>query len=192
LSPSLFFNGEENHLVSCSCSVNVINLNIFQDALILYSRQDILICQHSTLSTWEIWLLFTYCAHDGIKRYHYGLPLLISKLNDTMDNTDSPITFPLSSHQVQLEKLCRFCGSVLTRTGYCYDISKLHFSNEQIDLAFGITTTYDEADIHPKKYCNKCYTSLMNFKRRGCKPSFKAVEWSRHTEKSCDTCLLGQ
>ena len=55
-------------------------------------------------------------------------------------------------------------------TGYSYDLittledeDKSHFKIEKIDQAFDIKSTDDKADIHPKKYCNKCYTSLLNF-----------------------------
>ena len=130
---------------------------------------------------------------------HY-LFLIIASLQEVaayvgaMDNVD------LQQHRVNLEKCCRVCGIKFNRvhkakTGYiCKAVDRksgVPFA-ELLQHMFNIFIEYDHPDIHPSKFCHKCYLVISRWcvaqdRQRHYNPSTKIYLWNAHDD-TCSFC----
>ena len=77
-------------------------------------------------------------------------------------------------HTECLEKICRICAAKLITHGYSYPVNK-HIVD--IQNVFGVDAGKDIISVHPEKFCNACYSSISNFKKRGKRPSTEIFQW---------------
>ena len=88
----------------------------------------------------------------------------------------------LSSHQSNLQRLCRVCGSILT--GRKHDVKEYLI---RLAATFQIDFGSDSIFIHPTHFCHQCYAAMPNSEKRGT-PDINTVRiWGPH-EVECDTC----
>jgi hypothetical protein len=50
--------------------------------------------------------------------------------------------------------------------------------HEELHKAFGIDVKEDEAQVHPSRFCNRCYLAM---KRKSVATSFVPFQWTAHT-----------
>ena len=77
-------------------------------------------------------------------------------------------------HAERLEKLCRICAAKLISHGHSYPVNKYL---ADLQTVFGVDAGKDIISIHPEKFCNSCYSSISNFKKRGKRPSTEIFQW---------------
>ena len=74
----------------------------------------------------------------------------------------------MEQHKCQLDNLCRLCGCkpskrrkqatmAKKRPSYMFMCAEFH---EELLSAFHIDTQKDSPEIHPPKFCNKCYVMI--------------------------------
>lgn len=109
---------------------------------------------------------------------------------------------PLHGCTCKLVDLCRICGCKLlidhkqAKVKKAYPCSYLCTSyTEEILQAFHIDTRHDSSEIHPPKFCNKCYLSMRHVtaaaqKQTPYKCSVEPYDWFSHSVERCKVCPL--
>ena len=87
-------------------------------------------------------------------------------------------------HHLNLHKLCRICGALLTGR-VVYQIE--HYT-ERLEKAFRSKFSSDTEDIHPKRFCNNCYCKMVNTEDMGSVHSVEPILWQKH-DSICTTCI---
>ena len=83
---------------------------------------------------------------------------------------------------VNLQRLCRVCGSILT--------GRKHLIKDQIEqlkTVFRTDFTDDTLAVQPENVCHQCFAAMSNSKKRGTPDSRLPRTWLPHQE-NCDTC----
>lgn len=104
----------------------------------------------------------------------------------------------MEQHKCQLDDLCRLCGCkpsklrkqatmAKKRPSYMYMCAEFH---EELLSAFHIDTTKDSPEIHPPKFCNKCYVMMKRVtvasqSQTSYKCLLEPYDWSSHTISTC-------
>lgn len=89
-------------------------------------------------------------------------------------------------HVSQLRKVCRVCGKRLNKSkgkeperGYLVEDS-----SKELAEVFGLDTSEDQDDTHPKKFCHTCRVYMRRWHTRG--EGTPAVgRWVKHSEPEC-------
>ncbi len=88
----------------------------------------------------------------------------------------------MEHHLHCLEEQCRVCGGLLSGQRVSYECDKYSLKMLKVD------TSNDDNDIHPKKFCHKCYCCLKRVEQNtGTEINIQLAEWATHTN-NCDTC----
>ena len=95
----------------------------------------------------------------------------------------------VSQHDVT--QLCRVCGGFLQKWRKHDTIYECKKGKDRLMATFGIDVSLDSETIHPKHYCNRCYSVT----RRQAKATEEEIlfrhatnvfEWTEHTEECCN------
>lgn len=91
----------------------------------------------------------------------------------------------LEAHIKCIEALCRFCGNRVRNSVGNIGVTHLVESyRDELLGAWGVDVGGDEPDIHPPRFCHRCYTLL---KKR--KESKVEITWVSHKRTgSCESC----
>ena len=90
-------------------------------------------------------------------------------------------------HIQAIQNLCRVCGGPVKQNRPCKD------HQEALQAVFSIDITNDSENIHPKRFCKRCYAvqsrySLAATDGRVYLHSVVPVEWCVHTAVDCKVC----
>jgi len=85
-------------------------------------------------------------------------------------------------HSKCVERLCRICGNLLGTKSF--EVSKYLTLLEE---AFYIDHKKDNPEVHPKRFCIKCYKQSKNITGRGSTPTGKCFQFDKHSA-ACATC----
>ena len=88
-----------------------------------------------------------------------------------------------NKHQQYLDNHCRFCGKPFGKQTR-YSCTKY----ASIVELFGVDHTCDNPDVHPTKFCNRCYSAAMRTTHSTkCTSLLTSVEWFPHND-ICAVC----
>ena len=89
-----------------------------------------------------------------------------------------------SKHQETLLKLCRVCANLLGKK--CYDVVQY---TEDLRKVFYVNTSNDCRSIHPPNFCLKCYSAVLNSRKRGSTTTIIVfANWTSHLDTNCEIC----
>ena len=104
----------------------------------------------------------------------------------------------MEQHKCQLDNLCRLCGCkpskrrkqaamAKKRPSYMFMCAEFH---EELLSAFHIDTQKDSPEIHPPKFCNKCYVMMKRATVASQSQTpytcpLEPYDWSNHTVSTC-------
>ena len=107
----------------------------------------------------------------------------------------------VQDHQRHLDKCCRVCGCIYgkvakAKTGHaCNGFDKKSGAPfaELLQHVFGIFVDYDINDVHPKKFCHKCYLVLSKWcvaqeRKQQYRPTAREYLWLPHDSTFCSFC----
>ena len=98
-----------------------------------------------------------------------------------MAQADAP---NLESHIRHLNVLCRICGEKLSKQkARCENSHSVAEHSDLLSKNFGLNVEKDESEVHPTRFCNKCYISTSDSHK-----TCESVTWETHTEDCCKTC----
>ena len=98
-----------------------------------------------------------------------------------MAEADAP---NLESHIRHLNVLCRICGEKLSKQkARCENSHSVAEHSDLLSKNFGLNVEKDESEVHPTRFCNKCYISTSDSHK-----TRESVTWETHTEDCCKTC----
>ena len=95
-----------------------------------------------------------------------------------------------------LDMHCRVCGGRLNRAKAKKQVVYACLEHKKDLLeTFGIDVVLDTPDIHPRKFCNSCYSAC---KRRSTAASkgfpyqhtTEVFHWTQHQENECRVCSI--
>ena len=90
-------------------------------------------------------------------------------------------------HNCGLNKLCRVCGETIK--GWKKEVSL--YLLELKEVFSGVNFDNDVEYIHPKFLCRKCYSMVLNVKKKGIITSQVIVNWYPHEIiEECKTCAM--
>ena len=95
-----------------------------------------------------------------------------------MAEADAP---NLESHIRHLNVLCHICGEKLSKQmARCENSHSVAEHSDLLTKNFGLNV---ESEVHPTRFCNKCYISTSDSHK-----TRESVTWETHTEDCCKTC----
>ena len=89
-------------------------------------------------------------------------------------------------HTTALTKLCRFCGLSLSKD--CFNFFSCEETKDNILKCFYVDVSMDIENIHPKKMCLKCYSTLKNISQRNTTTPHNIIQWTKHSNTNCFAC----
>ena len=104
----------------------------------------------------------------------------------------------MDQHQQALLKLCRICGSLLSKTKKVPNGYKCVQFVEELKLAFGVDVTDDTETIHPTHFCHSCRGVVYSLQRAQAKDReyrqcrVQPFQWEEHSRECvvCEQLLL--
>ena len=108
----------------------------------------------------------------------------------------------LIEHQNHLKKCCRVCGKLLNtvaksrKNGYDCNGRDSKSSAPYAELlqhVFSIYTEYDDPDVHPGRFCHRCFIIIGKYcKAQAQQKQYNAAprlyNWKPHDNENCDFC----
>ena len=77
-----------------------------------------------------------------------------------MAEADAP---NLESHIRHLNVLCRICGEKLSKQkARCENSHSVAEHSDLLSKNFGLNVEKDESEVHPTRFCDKCYISTSD------------------------------
>lgn len=82
----------------------------------------------------------------------------------------------MDGHSKELQQHCRVCGCSTVKDRVTYTCSAYH---EALFEAFGIDVMADDTNVHPSRFCNRCYPAM---KRKRLTTTLVPFEWVPHSD----------
>ena len=86
-------------------------------------------------------------------------------------------------HLSNLKNMCRICGSLLGKDSF--DV--LTYSDKILEC-FYISGMEDHDLTHPKIFCRRCFSQMLNINKRESTSKHCFRNWVPHSE-NCDVCI---
>ena len=86
-------------------------------------------------------------------------------------------------HVANLAKLCRICANLIRGK----EFKKFNYA-ENLKKVFFIDVINDKVEIHPLKFCMKCYLLMNTSINRKSTISVEVYSWSIHDDQDCSVC----
>ena len=92
-----------------------------------------------------------------------------------------------NNHLTNLSRLCRVCGSIIGQKSKPFQVNKYI---EKLKSAFWIDgLENDTIDVHPTKFCSKCYHVMNNiYTKKRTHSQTSLFIWNSHTN-NCNVCI---